>query len=87
MKVNDPDLIRRYRVKRHLTQRDLAFLARCSQTTIYLLEKGEMRTLSDDLADLIEKHLDTPPGVLFEARERPVARRMPSVRRGTRSVA
>lgn len=40
----------RARKRARLTQRDLAYLARCSQTTIYLLENGRMTTCSDDLA-------------------------------------
>lgn len=40
----------RARKRARLTQRELAFLARCSQTTVYLLETGRMPTCSDDLA-------------------------------------
>jgi putative transcriptional regulator len=40
----------RARKRARLTQRELAFLARCSQTMIYLLETGRLKTCSDDLA-------------------------------------
>lgn len=47
---DDGQPLARARKRARLTQRELAFLARCSQTTIYLLETGRMPTCSDDLA-------------------------------------
>ncbi|NVC23364.1 helix-turn-helix transcriptional regulator [Kocuria salina] len=69
MKVKDPARIRRWRKQRHYSQRDLAFLVRRSQTTIHLLEKGSMKTLSEDLAIAIAARLDVPWEDLFEAQE------------------
>lgn len=65
MKVKDPAMIRRWRKQRHYSQRDLAFLVRRSQTTIYHLEKGSMRTLSEDLALAIAARLEVPWEDLF----------------------
>lgn len=70
MRVKDEGApIKRARARRRLTQRELAFLARpCSQTTIYLLEKGKMPTLSDELALRIASRLDVDVEDLFEER-------------------
>lgn len=68
MKVKEPSALKRARAKAGLTQRELAFLARCSHTTIYLLEKGEMVTLSDDLALRISKRLQRDVEDLFVER-------------------
>lgn len=65
MKVKDPAMIRRWRKQRHYSQRDLAFLVRRSQTTIYHLEKGSMKTLSEDLALAIAARLEVPWEDLF----------------------
>lgn len=58
----------RARKRARLTQRELAFLARCSQTTIYLLENGRMDTCSDDLALRIVDRLPVDLEDAFEAR-------------------
>lgn len=61
--------VRRARARRGLTQRELAFLARpCSQTAVYLIEKGKMPTCSDELALRIAKRLDVDVEDLFEPR-------------------
>lgn len=65
MQVKDRSELRRAREFERYTQRDLAALCRCSQTTIYLLEKGEMRTLSDRLALSIAGRLRRPVESLF----------------------
>lgn len=83
MRVKDPAQIRRWRKQRHYSQRDLAFLVRRSQTTIHLLEKGSMRTLSEDLAIAIAARLDVPWEDLFEAEEE---KPMPSTTNGTRAM-
>lgn len=69
MKVKDPAQIRRWRKQRHFSQRDLAYLVRRSQTAIYALEKGTLRTVSEDFAIAIAARLDVPWEDLFEARE------------------
>lgn len=58
----------RARKRARLTQRELAFLARCSQTTIYLLENGRMDTCSDDLALRIVDRLPVDLEDAFEER-------------------
>jgi putative transcriptional regulator len=58
----------RARKRARLTQRELAFLARCSQTTIYLLETGRMETCSDDLALRVVSRLPIDLEDAFEER-------------------
>lgn len=69
MRVKNPAQIRRWRKQRHFSQRDLAYLVRRSQSTIYLLETGGMTTCSEDLALAIAARLDVPWEELFEAHE------------------
>jgi putative transcriptional regulator len=80
MQVRDRDAIKRWRGRRDLTQRQLAFLVGTSQTTIYLLESGGMRTLTEKLAMAIAKRLDVPWEDIFEAKE---AARVPGVTTGS----
>jgi len=61
----------RARKRARLTQRELAYLARCSQTTIYLLETGRMTTCSDDLALRIVQRLPVDMEDVFVARAAP----------------
>lgn len=70
MRVKDPAQIRRWRKQRHFTQRDLAFLVRRSQATIWQLESGRLKTITEDLAVAIAARLDVPWEDLFEAHER-----------------
>lgn len=72
MRVKDPAAIRRKRINRKLSQRDLAFLVRKSQNTISLLETGKMRTLTEDLALLIAARLDVDWEEYFELEENEV---------------
>lgn len=58
----------RARKRARLTQRELAFLARCSQTTIYLLETGRMTTCSDELALRIAGRLPVDMEDVFSER-------------------
>lgn len=58
MKVKDPAGLRRKRMNRKYSQRDLAYLVRRSQNTIHLIETGGMKTLSEDLALLIAARLE-----------------------------
>lgn len=69
MKVRDAAAIRHRRQLQGLSQRELAYLCRpCSQTTIYLLETGRMRTLSPQLALRVAKRLDVDVHELFTER-------------------
>ena len=83
MKVKDPAAIRRWRGRRDLTQRQLAYLCDCSQASISLIEKGELPTLSEDLALSIAKRLDVPWEDLFDIREGSGSRRVAT---GARTV-
>ena len=67
MKVKDPELLKRRRKRLNLSQTELAFLAKCSQATISLLEVGGMKTLSEDLALELAKRLASDWEDLFVA--------------------
>lgn len=69
MRVKDPSALRRKRLNRKYSQRDLAFLVRRSQNTIYLLENGKMKTLSEDLALLLAARLEVEWEDYFELEE------------------
>lgn len=69
MRVKNPAQLRRWRKQRQYSQRDLAYLVRRSQSTIYLLETGGMATCTEDLALAISARLDVPWEDLFEAHE------------------
>ena len=69
MKLNDASKLRTWRKHRRLSQRELAYLCKCSQNTINLLEVGKLATVSEDLAMTIAKRLDIPWEDIFEARE------------------
>lgn len=79
MRVRDPQALKRWRERRGLSQRDLAFLCKCTQNTIYLLESGRMATCSEDLALTVARRLDVPWENLFEAREDAGVRRVSNV--------
>ncbi|MGO1320430.1 MAG: helix-turn-helix transcriptional regulator [Galactobacter sp.] len=69
MRVKEPARLRRKRMARHYTQRQLAFLVRRSQTTIYLLENGKMKTLGEDLAVALAAYLGEDLEDLFDVEE------------------
>lgn len=69
MHVIDGSRIRRWRKQRHYSQRELAFLVRRTQSTIYLIETGKLRAITEDLALALAARLDVPWEDLFEARE------------------
>lgn len=69
MRVIDPARIRRQRKFKRFSQRELAYLVRRTQSTIYLIETGKLRDVSEDLAIAIAARLDLPWEDLFEARE------------------
>lgn len=76
MKVREPEAIKRWRQRRRLTQRELAYLCKCSQNTISLIERGDLLTMSEDLALEIADRLGVPWEDLFEAREHSGVRRV-----------
>lgn len=76
MKVKDPAKLRRKRMNRKYSQRDLAFLVKRSQNTIHLLETGGMKTLSEDLALLIAARLDVEWEDYFNLEEHEVMPRV-----------
>lgn len=69
MKMKDREQMKRWRVRKGLTQGELAFLAGCTQQTISLLETGKMTTLTEDLAIAIAKRLGNDWEDLFVACE------------------
>lgn len=75
--------IARWRKLRRLTQRDLAYLCKCSQATISLIERGEMLTMSEDLALMIADRLAVPWEDLFVARGGAGVRRVSRAETGT----
>lgn len=69
MRVKDPARIRRHRKFKRYSQRELAYLVRRTQSTIYLIETGKLRTVSEDLGIAIAARLDVPWEDLFEAHD------------------
>ncbi|MFE2995058.1 helix-turn-helix transcriptional regulator [Nocardia sp. NPDC059246] len=69
MQVRDGKQIRRWRMQRRYSQRELAFLVQRSQSTIHLIETGKLRQISEDLAVAIASRLDVPWADLFDAHE------------------
>ncbi|MCO1338060.1 hypothetical protein BJH93_04000 [Kocuria polaris] len=76
MRVKDPAMLRRKRLNRKFTQRDLAFLVKRSHAAIGALETGKMKTCTEDLALLIAARLDVDWEDLFVLEEHEV---MPSL--------
>lgn len=69
MRVKDPARVRRQRKFKRYSQRELAFLVRRTQSTIYLIETSKLRTISEDLAIAIAARLDVPWEDLFDAHD------------------
>ncbi|UVT31583.1 immunity repressor [Mycobacterium phage Mask] len=69
MRVKDPALIRRKRKRKGFSQAELAYLAKRSQQAISLIERGEMRNISEDFALLLAARLDVDWEDLFDAHE------------------
>lgn len=69
MRVKNPDNIRRRRKRQHLSQAELAFLVKRSQQSISLIERGEMRNISEGFALALAARLDTDWEDLFDAHE------------------
>lgn len=82
MRVKDGGQIRRWRKQKHFSQRELAYLVRRTQSTIYLIETGKLRSITEDLAVSIASRLDVPWEDLFEANEIELA---PEVAHGSRA--
>lgn len=78
MRVKDPAALRRKRMNRQYSQRDLAYLVRKSQNTISLLETGKMPTLTEDLALLIAARLGVDWEDYFDLEEHEVMPEMQS---------
>lgn len=73
MRVKDPAMLRRKRLNRKFTQRDLGFLVKRSHAAIGALEAGKMKTCTEDLALLIAARLDVDWEDLFVLEEHEVA--------------
>lgn len=78
-----PRLIKSQRRRKEYTQRNLADLCNRKHTTIYLLEKGELKNVRRDLAERLAKWLDLPLEELFEERDASGSINLPSPQRGT----
>jgi transcriptional regulator with XRE-family HTH domain len=85
--VRDPEALRRWRQRRGLSQRDLAYLCRCSQATISLIERGTMATLSDELALGLSARLQVPWEDLFDPADHPSDADVQSARRASTDSA
>lgn len=83
MKVKDRERLKRLRLRKGYTQRELAFLTGVTQTTIYHLEAGSMKTLSEKLGLAIAKRLDSDWEDLFVEQ---AAKPMPAVTNGVHST-
>lgn len=73
MLVTDASGLRMARERRGFTQRELAYLCGVSQTTIWMLESGTMKTLSHKLGLMLAKRLDIPYQMVFEDKAMPTA--------------
>lgn len=73
MEVKDPAKLRRERKQKRYTQRELGMLVRRTQTTIYKLETGQLKNITEDLALAIAARLDCHWEDLFVAHEEVVA--------------
>ncbi|UQE73874.1 helix-turn-helix domain-containing protein [Gordonia sp. PP30] len=87
MEVRDPARLRRARKQKRLTQRELAFLVKRSHTTIYKLESGALKTITEDLAISIAARLDQHWEDLFIDHEEVVAPQVSNVRQDERQTA
>lgn len=65
MRVVDPDRLRRARLYKGWSQRQLAALCHRSQTAIYLVESGSTDTIREDFAMTWAREVDVPPGEVF----------------------
>lgn len=83
MRVKDPELFRRKRKRKRLSQDQLAYLTGRSQQAISLIERGEMRNISEDFAMALADRLDEDWEDLFEAHEVEVGSAVTSAVRGT----
>lgn len=72
MEVKDPAKLRRERKQKRYTQRELGMLVRRTQTTIYKLETGQLKNITEDLALAIAARLDCHWEDLFVAHEEAV---------------
>lgn len=86
MRVKDGAQIRHWRNERGFTQKELAVLCKCSQNAISLIEKGDLPTISTDLALTVSRRLGVPVQFLFEERGTVGVRRMAHGSRTTRQV-
>lgn len=83
MEIRDPELIRRRRMAKRFTQRDVAQLARRSQAAVQQVESGRMKTISEAFAMGIAFALGCDWEELFIDHEHKAT---PSVEDGTRNI-
>lgn len=66
MRLRNPEVLGKYRRLKGYSQHELARCVRRTQTTIYLLEAGKLRDVSEGLARALARWLECPVEVLFE---------------------
>lgn len=86
MEVRDPGKMRRARKNKKFTQRELGMLVRRTQTTIYKIENGQLKNISEDLAIALAARLDKDWEDLFIAHEDKVVPAVSAVRADVRAV-
>ena len=68
MRVRDPNTLRIARQAKGLSQRQMATEVGCSQATLSLIERGQMHTCTDQLAEKIARALGVERRLLFDRR-------------------
>lgn len=76
MRVKNPAALRRRRLNKKYTQRELGYLVKRTHATIGALETGKLKTCTEDLALLICARLDVDWEDYFDLEENEV---MPAV--------
>lgn len=74
MRLKEPKMLREYMRYKRMTIRELAAAAKVSRASVGHLHSGARNTCSPRVASAIERALDAPPGLLFEARSSNISR-------------
>ena len=83
MRVKNPAGLRRKRLNRKFTQRELGFLVKRSHTAIGAIETGKLKTISEDLALLIAARLEVDWEDYFDLEESEVVSSAQSAKHST----
>lgn len=79
MEVTNPAKLRRQRKQKRFSQRELGMLVRRTQTTIYKIETGQLKNITEDLAMAIAARLDLDWEDVFVAHEEPVVSKLSAI--------